>query len=87
MKISISESHVSPRNDMLTTGGNLVANFDLNFYTHVWDEVLEDLSITISTELPFTIKISNDLLTITWGIFNIIDLIENKNALNVSHKE
>ena len=87
MKVSISESHVSPRIDMSTTGGNLFANFDLSFYTHVGDEVLEDLSVTISVELPFTIKVSYDLLTINWGTVNVIDLIENKNALNVPREE
>ena len=37
--------------------------------------------------MPFTIKVSYDLLTITWGTVNVIDLIENKNALNVPREE
>ena len=72
---------------MSVTGGNLVANFNLDFATHVGNEVVEDLSINVFAELPFIIKVSYDLLTINWGIVNILNLIENKNELNVPHDE
>ena len=87
MKAYISESHVSPRIDMSVTAGNLVATFNLDFATHIGDEVVDEFSITVSAELPFTIKVSYDLLTINWGTFNVLDLIENKNELNVPHDD
>ena len=87
MKVSILESHASPLIDISSTGGNLFANFNLDLATQAGEEVKEDLSVTISAELPFTIKVSYDLLTINWGTVNVLDLIENKNLLNVSHDD
>ena len=87
MKASISEAHQSPRMEMTTSGGKLSANFNLDFSTLVGEETVEELSINIFAELPFTIKVSYDLLTINWGTISILDLIENKNALNVPHED
>ena len=68
---------------MTQSGGKLFANFNLEFFT----ENVEDLSLNVAVELPFTIKVSYDLLTINWGTFNILKLDENKNELNVPQDE
>jgi len=87
MKVYINENHLMPYIEMSQTGGKLFAHFNLDFLTHSSEEPIEDLSITVQAELPFTIQVKYDLLTINWGTLNILDLIENKNELNVSHEE
>ena len=69
-KTSFSLSHVSQRIDMSVTGGNLVIILNLYFTSYVVDGVVYKISITVSADLPFTIKVSYDLLTINWGTFN-----------------
>ena len=55
---------------MTESGGKLFVNFNLEFLT----ENVEDLSLNVAAELPFTIKVSYDLLTINLGTFNIVKL-------------
>ena len=83
MKTYISTDHLRPYVEMTQSGGKLFANFNLEFFT----ENVEDLSLNVAVELPFTIKVSYDLLTINWGTFNILKLDENKNELNVPQDE
>ena len=47
----------------------------------------EELSLNSAAELPFTIKVSYDLLTINWGSVNLLKLEEKTNALNVPHDD
>ena len=83
MKSYISNNHLRPYVEMSESGGKLFANFNLDLFT---GEV-EDLSLKATVELPFTIKVSYDLLTINWGTFNILELEELVNELNVPHDE
>ena len=83
MKTYISKEHLRPYIEMTESGGNLFVNFNLEFFT----EDIEDLSLNVTVELPFTIKVSYDLLTINWGSFNIIQVEEKKNELNVPHDD
>ena len=83
MKGYISNNHLRPNVEMSESGGKIFANFNLDFFT---GEV-EDLSLNATVELPFTIKVSYDLLTINWGTFNIIELDELVNQLEVPHDE
>ena len=43
--------------------------------------------MNITVELPFTIQVKYDLLTINWGELNVTNLVELKNDLNVPHEE
>ena len=79
MRAYISQKHLRPYIEFSESGGKLFANFNLDFFT---GEV-EDLSLNVSVELPFTIKVSYDLLTINWGTFNILELNDPVNELNV----
>ena len=83
MNAYISPSQPRPYIQFSETSSKLVASFNLDFVTG--DS--EDLSITVSGELPFTVQVKYDLLTINWGTFDIIELLENKNELNVPHDE
>ena len=83
MNAYISSGHSRPYLQLSETANKLVANFNLDFITG--DS--EDLSLTVSGEMPFTIQVKYDLLTINWGTFNIVELVENKNELNVPHDE
>ena len=83
MKAYISQNHLRPYIEMTESGGKLFANFNLDFFT----EEVEDLSLNVSVELPFTIKVSYDLLTINWGTFNILELNDSVNQLNVPRDE
>ena len=88
MKASISpEINSRPNIEMSVTGGKLSVDFNLDFLTHVGDDLVEDLSLNVSGELPFTIQVKYDLLTINWGTFELSKLVEKKNELNVSHDE
>ena len=83
--------HLRPYIEMTETGGKLVVNFNLDFLTTVsddpFDDPVEDLAINVTAELPFTIQVKYDLLTINWGAFNVVKLDENKNELNVPHED
>ena len=68
---------------MKASNGKLAANFNLDFTT----EGKKDLSLNVSVELPFTIQVKYDLLTINWGTLNVSQLDELVNELNVSHDE
>ena len=81
------EGHTNPYFEMSTTGGKLVGNFNLDFLTNVGEAQVEELSLNIAAELPFTIKVSYDLLTINWGSVNLLKLEEKTNALNVPHDD
>ena len=83
MRASISNDDLRPNIEMTESGGKLFVNFNLEFLT----ENVEDLSLNVAAELPFTIKVSYDLLTINWGTFNIVKLEEKKNELNVPQDE
>ena len=83
MKGYISNNHLRPYVEMSESGGKVFANFNLDFFT---GEV-EDLSLNVTVELPFTIKVSYDLLTINWGTFNILELDDSVNQLNVPRDE
>ena len=83
MKAYISQNHLRPSVEMAESGGKLFANFNLDFFT---GEV-EDLSLNVTVELPFTIKVSYDLLTINWGTFDILELKESVNQLEVPRDE
>lgn len=83
--------HLRPYIEMTETGAKLVVNFNLDFLTTVsddpFDDPVEDLAINVTAELPFTIQVKYDLLTINWGAFNVVKLDENKNELNVPHED
>ena len=72
---------------MSDTGGKLSFDFNLDFLTHVGDELVEDLALNVVGELPFTIQVKYDLLTINWGTVELTNLVEKKNELNVSYDE
>ena len=65
------------------TQGKLVANFNLDFSSNG----NKDLSLNTFVELPFTIKVKSDLLTINWGELNIYKLEQIKNELNITEEE
>ena len=88
MKVYVSPSDNSrPNIEMSETGGKLFVNFGLDFLTNAGDEKSLDLSLNIAGELPFTIQVKYDLLTINWGTFELVKLVENKNELNVPYEE
>ena len=68
---------------MTQSQGKLVANFNLDFTT----EGVKDLSLNVFVELPFTIQVKYDLLTINWGTLNVVKLEELVNELNIPHEE
>ena len=84
MKVNISpDKHTRPYIEMSASNGKLAANFNLEFST----EGKQDLSLNVSVELPFTIQVKYDLLTINWGTLNVSQLDELVNELNISHEE
>jgi hypothetical protein len=87
MKAYISPYHSTPYVEMSETGAKLVANFNLDFSTDLGEAVVEDLSLDVAVELPFTIQVKYDLLTINWGTISISNLVANKNDLNVPYDD
>ena len=88
MKASISpETNSRPNIEMSSTGGKLSVDFNLEFFTHVGDELVEELALNVAGELPFTIQVKYDLLTINWGTFEFTKLLEKKNELNIPYEE
>ena len=88
MKAQISsETNSRPNIEMSETGGKLSVDFNLDFLTHVGDDLVEELALNVAGELPFTIQVKYDLLTINWGTFEFTKLVENKNALNIPYEE
>lgn len=84
-------NHNIPFIESSETGAKLTFNFNLDFLTYVSEDPLDDpiidLSLNITAELPFTIQVKYDLLTINWGNLNILNLKEKTNELNISHDE
>jgi len=87
MNFYIDSRHTAPYIEMTEKGGKLTGNFNLDFFTRSGEEPVEDLSIDVNIELPFTIKVKYDLMTITWGALNVTNLEEIKNLLNIPHEE
>ena len=84
MEINISPNgHSRPYIEMDQSKAKLAANFNLDFSSNG----NKDLSMNVSVELPFTIQVKYDLLTINWGELNVTKLVELKNDLNVPHEE
>lgn len=84
MEINISPNgHSRPYIEMDKSKAKLVANFNLDFSSNG----AKDLSMNVTVELPFTIQVKYDLLTINWGDLNVTKLVELKNDLNVPHEE
>ena len=84
MAVNISpDQHTRPYIEMAKSGAKLVANFNLDFSS----SGNKDLSMNITVELPFTIQVKYDLLTINWGQLNVVKLDELVNQLNVPHEE
>ena len=84
MEVNISpDGHERPYIEMTQSQGKLVANFNLDFTT----EGVKDLSLNVFVELPFTIQVKYDLLTINWGTLNVVKLEELVNELNIPHEE
>ena len=84
-------NHVRPYIESSLTNAKLSINFNLDFLTSVsedpFDDPVKDLSLNITGELPFTIQVKYDLLTINWGNFNVIKIDEIANELNISHED
>ena len=80
-------NHLRPYIESSETGAKLVVNFNLDFLTSVSDDPVLDLSLNVTGELPFTIQVKYDLLTINWGTFNLVQLDENRNELNVPYDD
>ena len=84
-------NHVRPYIESSLTNAKLSINFNLDFLTSVsedpFDDPVKDLSLNITGELPFTIQVKYDLLTINWGNFNVIKIDEIANELNISHDD
>lgn len=84
MKIEISkDGHDRAFIEMNDTSAKLSANFNLDFSTNGH----KDLSINVHVEVPFTIQVKYDLLTINWGNIIVTKLEEQVNELNVPHEE
>ena len=84
MEVNISpDKHERAYIEMDDTQGKLVANFNLDFSSNG----NKDLSLNTFVELPFTIKVKSDLLTINWGELNIYKLEQIKNELNITEEE
>ena len=84
MEVNISpDGHERPYVEMDVSQGKLVANFNLDFSTNG----NKDLSMNVFVQLPFTIQVKYDLLTINWGELDVTRLDELKNELNISHEE
>lgn len=86
MKADVSVSgHMTPYLEISETNAKLTLNFNLDFLTHSSEEPVKDLSLNITGELPFVIQVKYDLLTINWGTFNVLNLDEIENKLNIPH--
>ena len=84
MSIAITpDGHERAYIEMDDSQGKLAANFNLDFSSNG----NKDLSFNIWAELPFTIKVKSDLLTITWGDLEITKLEQLKNELNLTEDE
>lgn len=83
----ISKANENPILESSLTGAKLTLSFNLDFLTSVSEEPVTDLSVTVKAELPFTLQVKYDLLTINWGTFTILNLDVNKNELNVSEDD
>lgn len=84
MEVYISpDAHERAYVEMDDTQGKLVANFNLDFSSNG----NKDLSLNIWAELPFTIQVKSDLLTINWGDLAITKLEQMKNELNISQED
>ena len=84
MEISVTpDVHERAYVEMDDSQGKLVANFNLDFSSNG----NKDLSFNIFAELPFTIKVKSDLLTITWGELDITKLEQLKNELNMTEEQ
>ena len=84
MEFNISpNNHHRPYIEMTTSKGDFHANFNIDFRTNG----NKDLSINVTIDLPFTILVKYDLLTINWGTLNVEKLDELANELNVPHEE
>ena len=69
--------------EMTDAGANLAVNFNLNLSTNG----TQDLAINVTVNVPFTIEVKYDLLTINWGSINVTELIEQVNELKVPHEQ
>ena len=92
MKAYVSAlKHLRPYLESTETGAKLFVNFNLDFLTTVSDDPFDDpeldLALNVTAELPFTIQVKYDLLTINWGALNVVKIDENTNALNVPHDD
>ena len=84
MAVEISPNgHERAYVEMTDAGANLVVNFNLNFTTNG----TKDLAMNIHVNVPFTIQVKYDLLTINWGSINVTELVEQANELKVPHDE
>ena len=67
-----------PYLESIENEAKLSFNLNLDFLTKISDEPDDDpfmdLSLNINAEIPFTIQVKYDLLTINWRTFNIINL-------------
>jgi len=84
MEVEISPNrHNRAYISMTDAGANLVVNFNLNFSTNE----TQDLAMNVSVNVPFTIEVKYDLLTINWGSINVTELVEQVNELKVPHEQ
>jgi hypothetical protein len=84
MAVEISPNgHERAYIEMTDAGANLVVNFNLNFTTNG----AKDLAMNVTANIPFTIQVKYDLLTINWGSINVTKLVEQANELKVPHEE
>ena len=80
-------NHLQPLIESTETGAKIVLNFNLDFLTTVsddpFDDPEEDLLVNVTAELPFTISVKYDLLTVNWEAFKVTKLVKNKDQLGV----
>jgi hypothetical protein len=83
--------HLRPEIVLADTGAKLILNFNVDFLTSVSDDPSDapvlDLSVNVTAELPFTIQVKYDLLTINFGSLEVKQLNEIANELNVPHDD
>lgn len=92
MKAYISVfNHLQPLISSTTEGAKLTLHFNLDFLTTVsddpFDDPEEDLSLNVVAELPFSISIKYELLTINWGGFTVTKLEKIKDQLGCTEEE
>lgn len=88
MKAYISVfNHLQPVFESTEEGAKLKLNFNLDFLTYVsddpFDDPEEDLVLNVTAELPFSISVKYELLTVNWGAFTVTKLDKTKDQLNV----